>query len=201
MAFVDASDGRHDLTGGAEPALKRVLIDERLLDRMELTLGCQALDRRARRPSSDAIRIMQAFTRRPSTRGVHVPHSPRLHPFLVPVKRARSRRKSRSVTRVSTPAFTESPLIHSATDRVGACCEATVGEPPRFASLPSMIESGSCTGFSCGMGWMRSYASAVELNCKGVATPDSERGLGDLANSRETFSIAMIGPTASSTRS
>jgi hypothetical protein len=46
VALVDASDGRHDLTGGAEPALKRVFIDERLLDRMKLALGCQALDRR-----------------------------------------------------------------------------------------------------------------------------------------------------------
>src|SRR5205807_4885074 len=97
-----------------------------------------------------ATRTMQAFTRRPSTKSVHLPHSPRLHPFLVPVKRAHSRRKSRSVRRVSTSAFTGSPLIDSATDAVDGSCEAILGGPPRLASPLSIIKSGSCTGFSCG---------------------------------------------------
>src|SRR5579872_3987774 len=48
--LLDGLDRRHDLAGGAEPALQGVLVDERLLDRVQLVLRGQAIHRRHRRP-------------------------------------------------------------------------------------------------------------------------------------------------------
>src|SRR6266545_4464654 len=41
--LLDRRDRRHDLTGRAEPALQRVPVDERLLDRMQLVLSGQSV--------------------------------------------------------------------------------------------------------------------------------------------------------------
>src|SRR5271165_3606839 len=52
-------------------------------------------------PSCMAASVMQDSTRRPSTCTVHAPHSPRSHPFFVPVSASSSRKASSSVMRGS----------------------------------------------------------------------------------------------------
>ncbi len=48
MTFAHAGDRRHDLTRRAIAALKRVVVDECLLHRMQTVAACEPLDRRDR---------------------------------------------------------------------------------------------------------------------------------------------------------
>src|ERR1700730_17517735 len=45
MSFFEKSDRRHDLPGRAVAALKGVMTDERLLDRMQRPVPCKSFDR------------------------------------------------------------------------------------------------------------------------------------------------------------
>src|SRR6266566_1073600 len=62
-----------------------------------------------------AASVMQASTGRPSTCTVQAPHSPRSHPFFVPVRPSRSRSVSSSVARGSSASRWSSPLTRSST--------------------------------------------------------------------------------------
>src|SRR5579864_6581838 len=44
LGLFDHRDGRHDLSGCTESALKPVMLDERLLDRMKLAVALQSFD-------------------------------------------------------------------------------------------------------------------------------------------------------------
>ena len=110
MALTDAAHGGHDLAGGAEAALEGVLIDEGLLDRMEPAVGASPSTVVTSRPSALAASTMQAFTRAPSSRTVHAPHSPRLQPFLVPVSPRCSRNRSSRLVRASKSRACPVPL-------------------------------------------------------------------------------------------
>ena len=76
----------HELPRCAEAALRRVVLHEGLLQRIELAVLRQALDRlRRSRPSAHTARWLHEYTGLPSSSTVHAPHSPRSQPILVPV--------------------------------------------------------------------------------------------------------------------
>src|SRR5882724_8759107 len=65
--------------------------------------------------------------RRPSTRTVHAPHWPRSHPFLVPVRSRRSRRRSRSVTRGSPSSMScRTPFTVRLMERFMQCSDSAI---------------------------------------------------------------------------
>ncbi len=90
---------------GAEPALERILLDERALQRRERALVAEALDRRHRRsPRPAAASRMHESTARPSTSTVQAPQVPSAHAILVPVSPTCSRSSSASVAPSGTRA-------------------------------------------------------------------------------------------------
>ncbi len=72
-----------------------------------------------RLPSCMAARVMQDNTRRPSMWTVQAPHSPRSHPFFVPVNPTPSRNASSSVVRGSRRSCQSRPLMFMRTVVVG----------------------------------------------------------------------------------
>src|SRR5215471_5133225 len=71
----DQSCRRADLPRRAVAALERIMVDERLLQRMQRALGCETLNRGdLRTVVHDGKR--QALTRRPSMSTVQAPHWP-----------------------------------------------------------------------------------------------------------------------------
>ena len=64
MAFPDAGHSGYDLAGRAIPALKRILVDEGLLNGMKRALRSgKSFDRRDLGSLQDAASVMQALTR------------------------------------------------------------------------------------------------------------------------------------------
>jgi hypothetical protein len=112
LAFLDEADRTHDLAWRAEAALKAIMLDEGRLNRVQLLAARYAFDREDRAPSWLSANAMQELTRRPSTRTVQAPHCPRSHPFFVPVKLSRSRKRSSNVMRGSVSSISRcSPLM------------------------------------------------------------------------------------------
>ena len=103
VSAVEQRRARHQLARRAEPALRCVVIDERLLQVRQAAVRARAP--RRSRSTGRAPRRPAGCTSRPgfpSISTVHAPHSPRSQPILVPVSPRWSRSTSASVQRSST---------------------------------------------------------------------------------------------------
>ena len=137
-AFAQESDRRHDLPRGAVAALKRVVLDEGSLERVQpdAAVGRHTLD------GGDLPTVVQGgqrqarLVRRPPARTVQAPHWPRSQPFFVPVSFRCSRSASRSVVRGSSAG---SECVSPLTRSVSA---SPSGEAMRQLALSSSAGSG-----------------------------------------------------------
>jgi hypothetical protein len=97
LAFGDQAGRRADLARRAVAALERVVVDERLLQRMQRAVRARPSMVVTCAPSFMTASVRQELTRRPSTSTVQAPHWPWSQPFLVPVRSRCSRSASSRV--------------------------------------------------------------------------------------------------------
>src|SRR5438105_11918105 len=76
LLLLGKARGCHDHARGAEPALERLRIEERLLHRVKLTVAGQPFDGLTSRPSARNAGTRQLWTGLPSSQTVHAPQSP-----------------------------------------------------------------------------------------------------------------------------
>ena len=76
LAFGDQADGRADLARRAVAALERIVLDERLLHRMQRAVLARPSIVVISAPSCMTASVRQELIRRPSTSTVQAPHWP-----------------------------------------------------------------------------------------------------------------------------
>src|SRR6266487_2098620 len=86
-------------------------------------------------PAALTARTRQAFTLRSSRCTVQAPHSPWLHPFLVPVSPRRSRNASSRVTRGSSARVRSTPFTRSVTGTTPRNCRRETEDASLIGSI------------------------------------------------------------------
>ena len=146
----------HDHPRRAKAALQGVMLDERLLHRMQRVALRQTLDRGdGARADIDGEHHARA-DRMPSTNTVHAPQAPRSQAILVPVRPSGPRNTSARVARGSTRSVRATPLTCKVT--------GTESGPPPDALVLSAVSA-----------WARSADVALTIVAPAVVTAEPRR--------------------------